>query len=134
MAKIRTIGAAVVFTSDIKLDDVKFLAKYDPEALKLYKGEGKDRELDFVAAIGGEAGKVNAYGVEFAKNTNDPDGRAQVTLMQTFGGKSGEELKGEIADAYGVAIKKLSALEATIPAALERVKADRAAVIAQIEG
>lgn len=134
MAKIRTIGAAVVFTSDVKLEDIKFLAKYDPEALKLYKGEGKEKELEFVAAIGGEAGKVNAYGVEFAKTTNDPDGKAQVTLMKTFGGKSGDELKGEIADAYGVAIKKLGELEATIPAALEKVKADRAAVIAQIEG
>lgn len=134
MAKVKTVGSAIIFTSDVKLEDIKFLGKYDPEALKLYKGEGKDKEVEFVITVGGDAGKINAYGAEFAKNTNDANGNAQITIMKNFGDKSGEQLKGEIADTYGVAIKKLGELEATIPAALERVKADRNAVIAQIEG
>ena len=52
MAKVKVAGQAIVIISEIKLDDIKTVAKYRPAALTLYEGEGDDREPVFAIGIG----------------------------------------------------------------------------------
>ena len=52
MAKIMVAGDAVVVTSDMKLEDIKLVKKYRPEALTLFEGEGEEKEPVFKIGIG----------------------------------------------------------------------------------
>ena len=127
MAKVKTLGASVVVVSDVKLEDIKKLKKYAPEALTLYGGEDGKEPL-FCIDLSHGHGSLNSFGAEFGPVTSD--GFATITLVRT---EPVADIKAAIVDQYGTALANLQALEATLPGALAEVERKHAAVMECIE-
>lgn len=127
--KVAVVGDAVVLTSDIKLEDIKLVEKYRPEALIVFGGEdGKEPQFRIGSTTG--VGNINAYGASFAGEARDGSGKATITL--TAVGVDTDDLKEKIADQYGVAIGFIKKLEGTIPAVAAEITDERNALIASI--
>lgn len=123
--KITVVGNAVVMTSTMKFDDLKAIAKYRKEALTLMGGkEGK--EPIFTIDVKDKGG-INGNGITFAKSREG--GLAQITVV--LDNVQGD-IKEYIADTYGAAINYVGALEETLPAVFEEIKAERATVMNSI--
>lgn len=125
MAKVTIVGQACVITSAVKLDDIKLIKKYRPEALSLYEGEGNERVPVFSIGVTGAGNCINNVGAEFS-HANE-EGYAQITLMVT---KTDKE---EIADAIGRPILKLNKLEESLAAVIDEIAAEKAAILENIE-
>jgi len=131
MAKITIVGEAVVIVSALKLEDIQTVQKYRPEALILRGGED-GKEPIFKLGVGAH-GTINKYGAEFATATHDDEKLATMTLiMEVDGDATAEDIKAMVADGIGGYVATLNKLEATIPAVLEEVAAERAAILANI--
>ena len=129
MAKVTAIGGAVVITSAVKAEDIEKVAKYRPEALKLYADGENGKEEVFRVGVG-SAGSLNKWGAEFNGVSLDGSGFATITLGHNF---SGEDVKEKIADYFGVSILNLNKVEAQIPAALQEIEAEKANIMANIQ-
>lgn len=128
MAKIKTLGASVVVVSSVKLEDLKKLKKYDPEALILHGGEDGKDELFRIGLTNGK-GSLGEYGAEFSPAVQD--GYATITIDRDDLTK--ELTADAVCDQYGVALAMLIELEAQIPEALAKAEARRAAVMENID-
>ena len=126
MAKVKTMGQAVVVVSEVKLDDIKKIEKYRPEALILKGGEDGKEEI---FRIGTGAGKINTYGASFGEATRDDDKFATITMTTTY---NGDDIKGFIADELGAALTTLGKLEKTIPAVIAAINKEREDIMAGI--
>lgn len=131
MAKIYVCGNAVLFQSEMKLDDLVKIKKYRPEALCV-KG-GKDNEdLLFVATTApGCMGDVDADGAIFGKASAE-DGKAIITKVWPDMPDNVEEAKNILADKLGAALNYMNQLESVLPGVLEEVEAEHAAVLEAI--
>jgi len=130
MAKLQVIGNAGVITSTLKLEEIKTIQKYRPEALVLKGGEeGKE---DIFAISAGKQGSINQYGATFADATRDREGLATITLGIFFEGTN-EELKEHLADKFGTALVHLGELEDKLPAVLREIGEKKEEMLAQIE-
>lgn len=129
MAKINVIGDAVVITSTLKTEDIALVQKYRPEALTLRKEVAGCEEVYFKIGTTTGAGSVNQYGVSFGGTSRDGGGFATVTL--TYSGPT-DKVKEYLADTYGTALFNLNAVEEAVPAVLEEIATQKAAVIAAI--
>ena len=128
MAKVKTLGASVVVGSSVKLEALKKLKKYDPEALVLHGGEDGKAEIFRIGLTDGY-GSLGEYGAEFSPVTQD--GFATITMKRE---KLDVELTREmVCDEYGASLALLNELEALLPEALEKAEAKRAAVMENIE-
>ena len=127
MAKIIVAGDAVVITSDVKLEDIKLVKKYRPEALTLFEGEGQEKEAVFKIGIG--ASSIGKYGVEFDRESRDDDKLATLTVLIPAGTKDAKEY---VSDVYGRPVLMLNKLEATLPGVIEEIAAEKAAIEANI--
>ena len=130
MASVKKFGEAVVITSAAKLEDIRKLAKYRPEALTL-RDEETQEPLFCIGVTAKRAGSISAFGAEFGGA--DGNGFAQVTMAYAGPAGDDEAVKAAIADSIGKAVALLSKLEATLPAALEEVDAEVANILASIE-
>lgn len=131
MAKILIAGEAVVVTSALKLEDLKKVAKYRPKALYLYGGEdGKEPVFGVCVANHGN-GTINDVGAEFANATRDDEKLACMTLVGICG--AGKNIKTAVAEKIGPAVMQLNKLEATLPAVLEEIEAERQAIMDNIQ-
>ena len=128
MAKIVIAGDAVVVKSELKLEDIKTIAKYEPKALTLMGGED-GKEPIFAVGLTTDAGDININGASFGKA--DADGKATITMVMQ--GVPTEKAKDWVADCLGSAIMHLNALEAKLPEVLSGISAKRAAVMEGIE-
>lgn len=128
MAKIKTLGDAVVVVSTLKFEDIKFLEKYREDALALKGGED-NKEIIFRVGSSGTPG-ANKYGITFEGATRDEAKQAILTLSLNY---EGEDIKGYIADQLGSTITQLEKLEKTVPTILAEVKAEREAIVSSIE-
>lgn len=128
VAKIKVIGNTVHVISSQKLEDVKLLAKYRPNALKLIEGTGAEKKEVFSVMIGSAAGNINAFGVMFSEATT-ADGKAMVTLTAPA---DTADMKAWAEEEIGVAILQLKKVEAQFAAAIAEVKAEKAEVAASI--
>lgn len=125
-AMIKIAGGAVVVESAAKLDDIKRLAKYRPEALKLVEGHGSEKhEIFGVSAAPAGSGSINQYGVSFGTQTTEA-GNATVTLVLPDRVTDPKEWAMEN---IGTAILKLNKVEAQFEAASGAIDAE----IAQIK-
>ncbi len=127
MAKIVIAGDAVVVKSDLKLEDIKTIEKYQPKALTLMGGE-EGKEPIFALGTTTGAGSINSVGASFGRA--DADGKAVVTMVMT--GVPTEKAKDWVADTLGGAIINLNALEAKLPAVLSEITTQRATVMENI--
>lgn len=125
MAKIVLAGSVYVVVSDLKVEDIKDAQKYAPEALQILDEDG---EVEFALCFG-KFGSINANGVCFDGETNDGTGKACITMPIPEGCGSAIDY---IVDQVGPIRSKIKMIEERLPAALEQVKADRAAVKEEI--
>lgn len=130
MAKITIVGEAVVITSALKLEDIKTLSKYRPQALVLKGGEDGKEPIFRIAATDKSKGSINKYGAEFGGETHDDKKLATITLV--CGNTDGGDIREKVAEDIGTAILDLNKLEAALPAVLEEIKAEKTAVLENI--
>ena len=128
MAKINVLAKAVVVTSTLKIEEIKLVKKYRPEALTLFEGDGDKKEPIFCIGLTGGAGEINQWGASFSKSTPG-GGEAQVTMILPDGIS---DVKEYVSDAIGRAVIKLNKLEAMIPGIIEEIKAEKAEIEANI--
>ena len=128
MAKINVTGEAVVITSAAKLSDLKNIAKYRPEALKLMGGKDGKELLFTVGVDEKSSGGINSNGAIFGRASRG-EGFAEITkLMPGIEG----DVKEAIVEEMGGALLKLNALEAQLPAVVNEIAADKAKVMEAI--
>lgn len=128
MAKVVIAGDAVVVTSAMKLEDLRTVAKYRPKSLILMGGnDGK--EPVFRVAVGTGSGEISQYGVEFGQETRDDEKLATLTMVATG---VGSDIKEFVADKIGGALINLNRLEETLPAVIDEINAEKAAVLESI--
>ena len=130
MAKIHVAGRAVVITSAFKLEELKLIQKYRPNALNLMGGEN-GKEVIFTVAVDKEDGSINEYGAVFNSESYDAAKLATLTMMMS-NDVAADKLNDYIADAVGGAIINLNKLEATLGAVLTEIAAEKQAVIDSI--
>jgi hypothetical protein len=116
MAKIKSTGDAVSLVSDLKLEDIRLLAKHRPKALALYDGDN----VTFRVSTG-DKGSVSKFGVCFASATRDEAGLAVHTPMMPAEVKDAKEFAVE---EIGVAVLQLKSVETQAKTALAEVKAE----------
>lgn len=129
MAKIIVAGEAVVITSSMKLADLETIKKYNPKALVLMGGEDGKEPVFCIGVSRGKTGSINQFSVDFGAETRDDKKLATMTLMTS--GVTGD-VKEFVADKYGAALMLLNKLEATLPAALEAIAAEKKAILENI--
>lgn len=129
MAKITVAGDAVVVTSSMKLEDLKTIQKYRPEALVLRGGEDGKEELFRICVTDG-AGDVNKYGASFGRKAPDDSGLATITMC--YDAPAGTNIKEAVADSIGYAVNKLNAIEGSLPTVLAQITAEKAAIMENI--
>ena len=129
MANIIVAGEAVVITSSMKLTDLETIKKYNPKALVLMGGEDGKEPVFCIGVNRGKTGSINQFSVDFGAETRDDKKLATMTLMTS--GVTGD-VKEFVADKYGAALMLLNKLEATLPAALEAIAADKKAILENI--
>lgn len=127
MATIKVIGDAVVIASALKTEELETIQKYNPDALTLKGGED-GKEPIFMVKTG--IGSINKYGISFS-GTDRVSKNAILTMVTNL--PADEDIKEVIADKYGSALMKLNELEESLPAVIEEIKANKAAVISSIE-
>lgn len=128
-AKIVIIGETVHVISSQKLEDIKLLEKYRPNALILTDGEGSDkREVFHVFTGGRDGGSIARNGIIFSTATT-AEGFAVVTMTAPEGT---DDVKSWAEGEIGVAILNLRKVEAQFASAIDDVKAEKAAVAATI--
>lgn len=122
MAKIVIAGQAIVVTSEMALEDLKTIKKYRPDALILKGGEdGKEP----VFAIGIGDGEISTFGASFCEATRDDAKKATLTMVTAY---DGEDIAEYVSDKIGAALMNLNKLEATLPAVLEEIAAEKATI------
>lgn len=128
-ATISVNGESVVITSDIKLDDIKLVEKYRPSECKLKGGEDGKEEIFFIGTYPDPCGAINQFGAEFGSTTHDGTGRATITFPLPSGVG---DVKERVAEYVGSAILDLNKIEAKLPAVIEEIINEKAAVLENI--
>lgn len=130
MSKITIVGNATVVTSALKLEELATIKKYRPKALILMGGENNKEEIFRIDVDTNGCGEMNQYGACFCNVTPDNQGLACITMCNA--GVAGDKIKEHVAETLGVAVVHLNKLEQTLPAVLEEIKAEKAAIMAAI--
>ena len=125
MAKITVAGNAVVVTSTLKTEEISKVKKYRPTELQLKGGED-GKEVIFAIGLGTGNGSITKYGIEFGTSQSE-----FATVTGTLGTVAGD-LKAAIADQIGGAVMMLSKLEEKLPAVIEEINAEQAAILSTI--
>lgn len=125
MAKITILGDAVVVTSAMKLEDLRTIQKYRPDALVLKGGEDGKEPIFAIHTTKGN-GSINQYGASFSAETRDEAKLATITVVAS---NVEGDIKEFIADKLGSAIINLNKLEATLPAVVQAVNEEKAQVM-----
>jgi len=128
MAQVKKFGEAVVITSAAKLEDIRKIAKYRPNALVLMGGEDGKEPVFCVGLSNKRSGSINSLSISFG-GCNE-EGFAQVTFA--YEGPAAD-VKAALADSIGPQVTMLSKLEESFPAVLEEIDADVSRIMASIE-
>lgn len=129
MAKITIAGEAVVITSAMKLEDIKTIKKYRPDALILKGGED-GKEPIFRLGITDGRGSITKYGAEFGSETHDDEKKAVMTLI--LSGSNDSDIKEVVADTIGAYVLNLNKLEETLPNVLTEIADEKARILENI--
>lgn len=132
MAKVKVVGDAVVVISNMKLEDLKTIKKYRPEALTLMGGEEKKTPI-FKIGLGSSISPISDMGITFAGETHDEEALATLTGIVVSDAETIDDYKNEIAEHYGKAVMRLTELEATLPAVLKEIEAEKEKALECIE-
>lgn len=127
--KIQVFDSVAVITSSVKYDELKFVQKYAPQSMTLWKDEKKTDPLFHVTAKNGADGDISDAGAIFGKGNND--GFAQISMIVKPG--EGVDVKEFLADQIGKGVAGLKAFEEAFPAIYTALKDERDGVLASIE-
>lgn len=128
MAKITIAGDAVVITSELKLEEIKTLQKYRPDALVLMGGEDGKEQIFRIGTTDG-VGNITKYGAEFGSETHDDAKKAVMTLICDV---DDGDIKEIVADRIGYPLMNLNKLEAKLPEVLAEIKVEREQIMSNI--
>ena len=128
MANCKKFGEAVVITSAAKLEDIRKIEKYRPDALVVLGGEDGKEPIFAVGLSSKRSGSINSFSIDFG-GCNE-DGFAQVTV--SYCGPN-ENVKAHLADSIGPQIAMLGKLEQGWPAVIAEIDAEMASIMANIE-
>lgn len=120
-------GSAVIITSSLKREDIELAAKYRPESLKVYDGDGKDRKLVFAVAAVEGTGDIGKFGACFGKNTN-AEGNAVIALLFD----DVDDPAAELEEYYGSALLNIEKVEAVMADVIEDIHAEQAKIRSKI--
>lgn len=129
MAKINVLGQAVVITSGMKLEALKKLKKYRPDALVLKGGDDGKEPVFRIGVTSDDAGSINEYSAVFGGETHDDAKLATITLAIPEGV---EDVRNFVAETIGRHVLNLIKLEETLPSALAEVDAEKAKILENI--
>lgn len=129
--KTQFFGSALVITSSLKIEDVKTVAKYQPESLILWdKDEDGNKEPVFSVLYMKDCnGAINEQGAIFSKES--PEGFAQITELVTV--PADKDVKEFVADNYGKALLALQKFEDYFPAVIDELNETRAKIMDGVE-
>jgi hypothetical protein len=125
--RIKIAGNAIVLTSKLKLDTIKKLEKYVPNALVLVSTE-KDEETEIFRIATGKVGSVSKYGISFA--TADKNGFATITTNIP---EDVTDKKEYVKDNYATILLMLKDIEAVANTTLAEFEADYEKLDEEIE-
>jgi hypothetical protein len=126
MAKVTIAGDAVVVKSGIKFEDLKTIKKYRPAALTLRGGEDGKQPIFTISVRENGDGGINENGATFGAATRDEEKLATFTMIITASADA--DVKNLVIDEIGGYLANLNKLEATLPAVIDEIKAERDAV------
>ena len=126
MAKITITGDVAVITSEMKLEEIEKLEKYNRNALTLFDNEGKEPEFCVKSST---KGSINRYGAEFNGKSRD-EGFATITIPVK--GETKEEVEAYLLDKTGNAILNVNKIEEQAIEALAKVDEEIAEVKSNI--
>lgn len=125
MSKIKIAGNAIVVESDLKLEDIKTVKRYNEAALVLMEGEGDFKEPVFAIDVTTRGlGLINANGAEFGGATDA--GNAIITMVVPG---TVTDVKKWVGENLTGAIMRLNALEKVVAEVLTKIVADQKAVM-----
>ena len=122
--KVTIVGDAVVFTSTLKLEDIKKVGKYRPEALTVKGGENGKDDL-FTLVVSERCAGINEFSASFSKATKD-GGFATYTELVSC---KGDDPKEYVADKYGAALRYMNMLESSLPGVIEQIDEEKAKIM-----
>lgn len=126
MAKIKVNDTNVSLTLNYSLAQLKEVAAKYPAALRIEKDD------EFIYAIcAGDESSITKYGATFATETALTH-KAAITFPIV--GNNAEEIKANIVERFGTEVVHISTIETKIAIALRQIEADKAAVLALIDG
>ena len=128
MAKVTITGNAAVITSEVKLEDLKTVAKYRPDSLILKGGEDGKTPIFAIATSKG-AGNITEFGAAFGGVSRDDKGLATITMMLD---ESVTDAKAWIADHFGGALVNIGKIEKQLPGVITEINTEKAAVMESI--
>lgn len=123
MSKIKIAGNAVVVESALKLEDIKAVKKYRPNALLLMEGKEGYEEPVFAIDVTGGMGNINCNGAEFAGATESGNAVLTIAVCGPI-----PDVKKYVTDNLTGAIMNLNKLETQVTKVLEQIAADKKAV------
>lgn len=127
--KLTITGDAYALTSTVKVKDIQLLKKHAPAALKITdENENEKFAIDFKEGMS----SVTKYGITFGGATRDDNGYATITDTLPQGLDTADAAKEYLADKFGAVVAYLKQLEETIPAAVEKVSAERKTLLDNI--
>lgn len=130
MASIKIVGDAVVITSTMKLEDIRTIKKYRPDALTLRGGKDGKEPIFCIAVCNSGTGNINQYGAEFSRASHDDAKLATITKMVPHSDDT--DIKEFVADTYGAYVLNLNKLEATLPSVMEEIATEKEQILANI--
>ena len=122
--KINITERAVVFTSDLTIDEIKKVAKYRPKFLNLIDPETKDLVCAIGIATKGN-GSISEFGVSFAPISVNAEGKAAVTIVE----EGAADVKQTVIDKYAATVVNVNKIEKAVKEALDSIKADEEEVL-----
>lgn len=128
MSKIKVNGIAVTITSELSMEDIKFLSKYEPDALAIFEGDEDAQEEIFRVFYGIES-QVADLGVVFARD--NAKGKAEITVLVP---EQVKDVKKYVTENFFGAIRNLNAVEEYAVARANAIRKEFADFEASIEG
>lgn len=123
MSKINVCGDAIIFTSALKLSELRIIERFRPDALCILN---EDKEPVFAVCTTEGCGSVNEFGMSFGSESHDENKLATITIC---GRDITGDVKEYIADNFGGAIAKLNELEAKLPDVLREIQSAKQRVM-----
>lgn len=126
--KLSIMSGAYTLNSELTVEDIVLLKKYNPDALTI-----KDEDGNVKFAVGYSEGKpsIAPFGVTFGMKSFN-DGKASITETLPTTLDTAEKAKEYVAEKFGGVVAYLETLESTIPEAAKVIKDKRKALIDSI--